>query len=510
MIADPRPYPAMKDSGVPPLGEVPEHWQIRRNGSLFQQRNQTGFAELPILEVSLITGVRVRNLDSAGRKQIMSDLAGYKRARRGDLAYNMMRMWQGAVGAAPVDGLVSPAYVVARPNPGTASEFYSRLFRTDAYMAEVDKYSHGIVKDRNRLYWDQFKQMPSPVPPAEEQAAIVRFLDHVDRRIRRYIRAKQKLITLLEEQKQAIIHRAVTRGLDPTDSPQAILNAGHPAGGPKGEGGNRTSNVRLKSSGVEWLGDVPEHWEVLPLCAIARPRKLTNQPHRELLSVYLGRGVIPFTAVEEKRTNPTSEDLSKYQVVEPGDFVLNNQQAWRGSVGVSRYEGIVSPAYLVLALDGRLHQEFADRLLSDRAMVAQYLVCSKGVGSIQRNLYWPHLRRAAILVPPKAEQAAIVRFLLEATASLGAIIARTSREIDLVRELRTRLIADVVTGKLDVREAAARLSEEDDLAGLDDHDHHHGVVADDGNDDDDEPRDSAGIEDHDGHDGDADSEEESW
>ena len=92
------------------------------------------------------------------------------------------------------------------------------------------------MKDRNRLYWDQFKQMPSPCPAAEEQAAIVRFLDHADRRIRRYIRAKQKLIKLLEEQKQAIIHRAVTRGLDP--------------------------NVRLKPSGVEWLGDVPEHWEV--------------------------------------------------------------------------------------------------------------------------------------------------------------------------------------------------------------------------------------------------------
>ncbi len=97
------------------------------------------------------------------------------------------------------------------------------------------------MKDRNRLYWDDFKQMPSPVPPPEEQAAIVRFLDHVDRRIRRYIRAKQKLIALLNEQKQAIIHRAVTRGLDP--------------------------NVRLKPSGVEWLGEVPEHWEVRRLKA---------------------------------------------------------------------------------------------------------------------------------------------------------------------------------------------------------------------------------------------------
>ena len=140
----------------------------------------------------------------------------------------------------------------------------------------------------------------------------------------------------------------------------------------------------MKDSGVVWLGEVPDHWEVLPLCAIARPRQQTNEPERELLSVYLGRGVIPFSSVDEKRTNPTSEDLSNYQAVQPGDFVLNNQQAWRGSVGVSRYKGIVSPAYLVLALDRRLERGFADRLLSGREMVAQYLVCSKGVGSSVR------------------------------------------------------------------------------------------------------------------------------
>src|SRR5690606_38204063 len=123
--------------------------------------------------------------------------------------------------------------------PGTCSRYFELLFRTDAYRNEVNKFSRGIVSDRNRLYWEDFKQIASPVPTPEEQAAIVRFLDYVDRRIRRYIRAKQKLIGLLEEQKQAVIHRAVTRGLDP--------------------------NVRLKPSGVDWLGEVPAHWNVVPL-----------------------------------------------------------------------------------------------------------------------------------------------------------------------------------------------------------------------------------------------------
>ncbi len=205
----------------------------------------------------------------------------------------------------------------------------------------------------------------------------------------------------------------------------------------------------MKDSDLPWLGEVPEHWEVLPLCAIARPRNVTDKGDRELLSVYLGRGVIPFSAVEEKRTNPTSEDLSKYQAVEPGDFVLNNQQAWRGSVGVSKYKGIVSPAYLVLALNGRLHRDFADRLFCDGVMVGQYLVCSKGVGSIQRNLYWPHLRRVATLVPPVPEQAAIVRFLDHVDRRIRRYIRAKQKLIKLLEEQKQAIIHRAVTRGLD-------------------------------------------------------------
>lgn len=205
----------------------------------------------------------------------------------------------------------------------------------------------------------------------------------------------------------------------------------------------------MKDSGVPWLGEVPEHWEVLPICALARRRQQINQQQRELLSVYLGRGVVPFSSVDEKRTNPTGEDLSKYQAVEPGDFVLNNQQAWRGSVGVSRYKGIVSPAYLVLALDGRLERAYADRLLFSPAMVSQYLVSSKGVGSIQRNLYWPHLRRVAVLVPPSTEQTAIVRFLNHADRKIRRYIRAKQKLIKLLEEQKQAIIHRAVTRGLD-------------------------------------------------------------
>ncbi len=156
----------------------------------------------------------------------------------------MMRMWQGAVGIAPRGGLVSPAYVVARPYPETDAAYYAYLFRTAAYMRETDTFSRGIVPDRNRLYWESFKQIPSAYPPFAEQRLIVRFLDWHGVQTAKLLRAKKKLVALLHEQKQAIIHRAVTRGLDP--------------------------NVKLKPSGIPWLGDVPEGWEVQRLKTVCR------------------------------------------------------------------------------------------------------------------------------------------------------------------------------------------------------------------------------------------------
>ena len=250
-MADPAPVVPAKTinqaflpSGLPWAPRLPEGWQVLRNGRLFGHRVETGFPDLPILEVSLRTGVRVRDMENLKRKQVMSQKEKYKRAAQGDIAYNMMRMWQGAVGPAPVDGLVSPAYVVVKPFDEVNSSYYSYLFRTAAYMQEVNKFSRGIVADRNRLYWESFKQMPSLVPPRSEQDQIVAYLRAQDAHIARFIKARRELIGLLTEQKLRIIDHAVTRGLD--------------------------ASVTLKPSGIEWLGDVPEHWEVHRLKKIGR------------------------------------------------------------------------------------------------------------------------------------------------------------------------------------------------------------------------------------------------
>ena len=207
-------YPAYKPSGVEWLEEVPKHWEMVRNGRLFVQRNEIGFPELPILEVSLKTGVRIRDFENSDRKQAMSDRSMYKRAAKGDIAYNMMRMWQGAVGLTPVDGLVSPAYVVAKPLPGTDPRYYGALFRTRRYMGEVDKFSRGIVKDRNRLYWEDFKQMPAPFPPTDEQAQIASAIDHNTAIIDEGKHRIEGQISSLREYRTRLIADVVTGKLD--------------------------------------------------------------------------------------------------------------------------------------------------------------------------------------------------------------------------------------------------------------------------------------------------------
>ena len=411
----------MKDSGVPWLGEVPATWNIARNSGLFTQRNETGFGGLPILEVSLKTGVRVRDFDGNGRKQVMADRGKYKRARRGDLAYNMMRMWQGAIGLAPVDGLVSPAYVVARPFPAVEPRFFEYLFRTDTYMGEVDKFSHGIVKDRNRLYWEDFKQMPSPVPPPKEQAAIVRFLDHADRRIRRYIGAKQKLIALLNEQKQAIIHHAVTRGLDP--------------------------NVRLKPSGVAWLGDVPEHWEIKRLKWVTQLQRGYDLPADRRVPgpfpVVSSGGVID-THCEPRSLGP-GVVMGRYGSTDSVFFVETDFWPHNTALFVTDFQG------------NRPHWcYFMLRTISK----ADHAGKSAVPGIDRKDLF-----EIKVAVPSIREQDEVVGWIESASLGVERTITAAQREIALLREYRTRLIADVVTGKLDVRQAAARLPEEAEESG---------------------------------------------
>ncbi len=204
----------LKPSGVDWLGDTPAHWEVKRGSSLFSERNQTGFPTLPILEVSLVSGVTVRDLKNSQRKQQMSDRDGYKKAEKGDLPYNMMRMWQGAVGLAPVTGLVSPAYVVLIPNQGVSASFFARLFKTEQCKAQFSRVSRGIVSDRDRLYWESFRQIHFAVPPFNEQTAIAAYTEQASRSIDGTATKAKREIELVQEYRTRLISDVVTGRLD--------------------------------------------------------------------------------------------------------------------------------------------------------------------------------------------------------------------------------------------------------------------------------------------------------
>lgn len=419
-----RPYSDYKDSGIPWLGMIPSHWGTRRAKWLFTRMNRPVRPEDETITCFRDGVVTLRkNRRTAGFTEALQEI-GYQGIRKGDLVIHAMDAFAGAVGVSDSDGKGTPVYVVCKPMPGVNAEYYAWVVREMARSQYITALAKGIRQRSTDFRYATFAGEELPTPPPEEQHAIARFLGEMERRANRLIRAKQRLISLLKEQKQAVIQRAVTRGLDP--------------------------NVRLKPLGVMGLGEVPEHWEVRPLWTLATPRKERNPGGLELLSVFLDRGVIPY-GEGGGQVHAPSLDLTNYQVVRPGDFVLNNQQAWRGSVGVSRLHGIVSPAYIVLKMSEACHLGYMDYLLRSKVMVSQYVTASRGVGDIQRQIYWPHLRRVRVPLPPYEEQKAIADHLAHATQEITSAIAGAHREIQLIREYRTRIVSDVITGKLDVR-----------------------------------------------------------
>lgn len=433
MIDGLRPYPEMRPTGLLWLGEIPTHWDVRRNGRLFGARRETGFPNLPVLEVSIRSGVRIRDFGAGGRKQEMSDRSKYQRAVRGDIAYNMMRMWQGAVGIAPADGLVSPAYVVARPFPEIDAAYYAYLFRTAGYLREIDTFSRGIVPDRNRLYWESFKQMSSAYPPLDEQRLIVRFLDWHGVQTAKLIRAKKQIIELLNQEKQAIIQRTVTRGLDP--------------------------NVKLKPSGISWLGDVPDGWKIARMRYITRcldgKRIPLNGTQRESM-----QGEYPYWGA-----NRIFDHINSWLFDEP--LVLLGEDgapffetgkdvafAVAGKIWVNNHAHIlrcgprIKPQFLAHVLNCVDYREFVSGSTRDK-------LTQQSMGSVP------------IQIPQVTEQEAIVAHLNGATRKLIATTDHVQDEITLIQEFRARLIADVVTGKLDVRAAATALPEVTDREPID-------------------------------------------
>ena len=450
MIVDLKPYPVMKDSGIPWLGEVPEHWRLPRLGALLRERGETnGDGQVSeVLSVLRERGViPYAEKGNIGNKK-SEDITRYKIVRPDDIVVNCMNVIIGSVGLSSYTGCLSPVYyVLTRRSERDHSRYLNAYFQTKPFQESLVRIGNGILAHRMRIPMELLKCEPFPAPPLPEQAAIVRFLDHADRRIRRYIRAKQKLITLWEEQKQAIIHQAVTGRID--------VRTGQPY-------------PAYKDSGVEWLGDVPEHWEMRRVKQSAQVLrgKFTHRPRNDP-SLY--DGPYPFIqtgevaraerAITNYRQTLNERGLGVSRMFPAGTLVMTIA-ANIGDVAILDFEACFPDSVVGFVPRNGIERDFLYYMF--RAMKPELL--REAPVNTQGNLNVDRISSRGIAIAPAHEQRLVVRQIETSTAGLRTVTDEARREISLLQEYRTRLIADVVTGKLDVREAAVGLPEIDPLA----------------------------------------------
>jgi type I restriction enzyme S subunit len=450
VIADLKPYAEYKASRHAWLGDVPRHWSVLPNRALFAEVKDRNHPSEEMLSVTIMSGiVRQKALLEGSSKKDSSNLdkSAYKLVQPRDIAYNKMRAWQGAIGASALRGIISPAYVVERlRNDDDLPSYFHHLFRTPQFAKEAERWSYGITSDMWSLRPEHFKMIYTPQPPPAEQGAIVRFLDWANGRLERAIRAKKKVTALINEQKQVIIHRAVTRGLDPT--------------------------VPFKPSGIPWLGDIPHNWEVVPLKTVCR-----IQSGVTLGKDYTGQTVVQYPYLRVANVQAGHVKLAVIKTIGVTNAEAARCTLQRGDVLMTEGgdpdklgRGCVWDA----ELDPCLHQNHIFAVRPNQSLLAPHFL-SALMGTLYARAYFQStakqttnlastnkskIGRFKVLLPKLEDQIVILAALDAETRPLNTAISRLEREIELLRKYRTRLVADVVTGKLDVRTAAARLREE--------------------------------------------------
>ena len=432
-------YPNYRQSKMRWLPALPEHWNEQRAKTFFREvdeRSKTGQEEL--LSVSHLTGVTPRSQ----KKVTMFKAASYigsKLCRPGDIVINTLWAWMAALGASRHVGIVSPAYGVYRPHRADSFNpaYLDYLLRTRAYVAEYIGRSTGIRSSRLRLYPNQFLDIVLIQPPRPEQDQIVAYLRVQDAHIARFIKAKRDLIKLLTEQKLRIIDHAVTRGLD--------------------------AAVTLKPSGIEWLGEVPEHWEVVLIKHVADVRfsGVDKHSHDHETPVHLCNYTDVYKNdritdnMDLMRATATTAEIGRL-TLKAGDVILTKDSETPDDIGVPAWvpddlPGVVCAYHLGLLrpVPDRVLGEFLFRAIGSARTAQQFHVLATGVTRFALGKH--DVKNAVITLPPVEEQTTICRWITEECQPLDDAITRAEEEIKLIREYRDRLIADVVTGQIDVR-----------------------------------------------------------
>ncbi|MBR3490976.1 MAG: restriction endonuclease subunit S [Bacteroidales bacterium] len=410
------------------LGEIPSHWRLVKSKYLWKESfatSENGNEEL--LSVSQYDGITPAKGDSRSES-----LKGYKIVSENDLVINIMLAWMGGLGVSNYNGIVSPAYCIYKLNDDSNPKFLHYLYKTPLYLAEFARHSTGVIPSRWRMYTDDFGQVLSLIPPREEQDAIVSYLDERTAKIDAAIAQQQKMIDLLNERKQIIINRAVTKGLNP--------------------------NAKMKDSGVEWIGEVPEGWEVRRMGSLGEFSKGGNIS-RDDLQEY-GKCAILYGDIYTKYNiqtaivrNHISEKVAEKSVrISKGDILMTSSGETKEDIGktivyLGNEEAFIGGDVILF------RQQNNDSTFLSYALNSQYAKdyrYKESKGEIIVHIYASSLKRLYLALPPIEEQIKVVNYLDGQIDAIDNEIEVINKQISLLQERKQIIINEVVTGKVKV------------------------------------------------------------
>lgn len=434
-----KPYEQYKETEYDWLGDVPDHWQeqtVRSITKLSNERN--GFrTDLELLSVYREYGVIKKSSRDDNHNVESQDLSNYKFVDNGYLVMNKMKMWQGSLGVSKYKGIVSPAYIVCKLVGDINYDYVHYLLRSAKFKTIYNRISYGVRVGQWDMRYDDFKNIKLYIPSLPEQDQIVKYLNYQLAKIEKFIKTKQKLISVLKEQKQAVFNEAVTKGLN--------------------------TNVKMKPSGIEWLGNIPEHWEEkrLPQLANVILSGLDKKSYENQKTVSLCNYVDVYK-------NDYITDEIDFMTATASDDEIRNLTLLKGDIIITKdsesWDDIAVPTYVSQDLDNVLCAYHLALIRNDSKLInSEYLYCTflsqyvavqykvKAKGVTRYGLSYQSIRDITIYLPPKSEQDEIVEKIKETIESVDRITLKSQKEIDLITQYRTRLISDVVTGKVDVR-----------------------------------------------------------
>lgn len=416
----------MKDSGIEWIGEIPSDWKLERSQWHLEEVNISNNPIQTNNVLSLTNKLGVVPYEEKGNQGNKSkeNVYEYKLAYPNTIVANSMNILIGSVGLCDYFGCVSPVYYVFRAKKYNNIKFLNYVFQTVGFQRELRKYANGILEIRLRVSSSDILKRFIPFPSEIEQQRIAEFLDRECGKIDGLKADIQAQIDTLEQYKRSIITEAVTHGLNPS--------------------------APMKDSGAGWMPLIPLHWKADKLKFHLRQRGIKNQIDKQVLSLYREYGIVPKDSRDDNH-NVTSEDVSDYRYVRVGDFVVNKMKAWQGSVAVSNYEGIVSPAYFVYEFsDDLINKRYFHYLMRNKTYATEFRRLSGGIREGQWDLPSEALNNTIILLPPLDEQQEIADYLDNKCAEIEQIIADKKSQIETLDVYKKSLIYEYVTGKKEV------------------------------------------------------------